>query len=440
MEKQIQSIIKKIYGDIPEDQIKQKSTEILTRIQKKDYDFINNVNKEKYTHKTEQGKKVRSIYSYPKESIENILCEYLKIKIDQSFKIKYPNRKIIINSLFSTLPVIKDLNDFVIIRYDFKSFFDSVSSSEVYNNYILNSSISRSDKDIFDDYCKNIPFCYAGIQTSNAMTELACNDFDKVFKSKLKNYGVVFCERYVDDGLVILNNYVSKDDVLPLIQDSINDVFKESKVIINMSKFQYISRREIAEISNFDFLGYDFTLYKEPRSFSFKFGITSAKIFKYKMKIKQIFNDYKKTNDMEMLRHRIKLFSSRVVYSLDSNDETCDWVAKGLIENYGELKYHIEDLDEKTKKFMQNIYYDVMNEIGVTQPYFFPRNFNDEQNSIYCIYSNMRRNRSMIFHPSTGLRSNILLKEIKKIYPQYVYINKTYNHIAKDYLEILKIQ
>lgn len=93
----------------------------------------------------------------------------------------------------------KNMNDFVIVRADFKSFFDSVKSEYVYEKYILPSIIKREDKQLLEKYVENFKYCYAGLCLSNGMTEIVCKDFDIVLKARLSEYGVFFYERYVDD-------------------------------------------------------------------------------------------------------------------------------------------------------------------------------------------------------------------------------------------------
>lgn len=345
------------------------------------------------------------------------------------------------NMLFNTLPVIKDLNDFVIIRYDFKSFFDSVATQFIYNSYIEKSSIPRATKKIFVNLSNNFKYCYAGLNTSNAMTEIACRDFDKVLRAKLETFGVVFCQRYVDDALVILNSYISEQEFRKLLNTTIKEVFLDCKVKVNESKFNYIARRNISSSQNLDFLGYNFTIeYDTSRKqpFIFKFGITTKKQEKYKSKISQAFVEYRSNGNVELLRHRVKAFSSRVVYTSPLNKENSEWITKGIIANYNELRYHLDDLDDNTEEFLKNIYYEIMAELGINKiPYFF--NINDIESS-YILYSTMRRNRSMIFDPKIGIKINHLVQQIRKIEPTYVVNKRTYYQITKDYLDLLKIQ
>ena len=49
--------------------------------------------------------------------------------------------------------------------------------------------------------------CSAGFPTSNLMAELISKDFDVELKANLSKYGVIYFERYVDDGFIILNSF-----------------------------------------------------------------------------------------------------------------------------------------------------------------------------------------------------------------------------------------
>lgn len=136
----IRGVIRKIDYTLTEDEIDDWCEACRYAIQTETYDF-SSFSREVYS---QSGKK-RVIYSFPKLSVENMLSHYLKQQLDRAFHIKYASRSKIINLLFNTLVATKNMNDFVIVRADFKSFFDSVKSEYVYEKYILPSIIKRED-------------------------------------------------------------------------------------------------------------------------------------------------------------------------------------------------------------------------------------------------------------------------------------------------------
>lgn len=394
---------------------------------------------------TKQGKK-RVVYSYQKLSCEDILCQYLKQQLDSIFNVKYASRNKIINLLFNIFPVVKDMNDFVIIRVDFKSFFDSVLVKHIYDNYIRDSMLKRQDKELLELYSNQFKYCYAGLCLSNGMTEIVCRDFDEHMKAKMSSYGVFFYERFVDDILLIVNKYISKDTFIELANATIKKVFGNCPVKLSMSpgKFSYISKRNLQanQAETISFLGYVFEL-KEVGSggkaaLKFWYGITEKKRRKYKGIIERAIIQYIKDNNLELLRQRIKIYSSRVVIGGNKNERKYYWLTKGVVANYNELRHHMDYLTKDTKKFLKDLYFELFNKYNVPFPYFINQSIKED--SIYNISSNMRRNRSIIFQDCIGVSRATLIKWIQKIDSSYSAGDKDYYHIVADYLDMIKIK
>ena len=426
--------------------IDRKSSELLDIIDKQSFDFS------RYTRSvfTQQNKK-RVIYFYPKCSCEDIVCQYLKYKLDSAFHIKYASRNRIINLLFNILPIVKDMNDFVIIRVDFKSFFDSVLTKHVFEKYIKESKLKRYDKELLEQYANEFKYCYAGLCLSNNMTELICRDFDNRIQARLSSFGVVFYERYVDDIMIITNKYISEQAFLSKAKNTITEVFGDSPVEFSTAsgKYSYISRRLLNpnDVKCISYLGYEFSLRnkeitkndKTESVIQFEYGISEKKRKKYTGIIERAFIQYKKDKNIELLRQRLKIYSSRVVVARTlSNNKTFDWLTKGVVANYNELKHHTDSLTSETRKFLKNLYFDLLKKHGISLPYFM-RDFSTG-NSIYSLFSNMKRNRSIVFLEDTGVSKVTLVKWIRKINPSYVGWGKNYYEIVRDYLETIKIE
>lgn len=413
---------------------------LLSDIQNKHYNFDKH-DKTIFTQRGSNGIKRRRIYSYPFKSIEYVLCEYLKYRIDRAFKISYSNRQRVISLLFNTLSILNNLNDFVILRFDFKSFFDSVPSDFILNKYLLNSSLSRKDKDILHSFCNTFTHCYAGLQTSNAMTEIACKDFDRVFKARLRSYGVIYCERYVDDVLVIMNTHITEARAIEVIEQCIDDTFPRDTVKLNPLKFNYISRRHLNNSNPFDFLGYyfDIQIPSNSNDIKFKFGITKAKIKRYTSKIRNTIIEYKKNQNTELLRHRIKAFSCRIVYSRIQKNKSYDWYTRGLIVNYRELRFHLSDLNRDTKNFLLHAYHKEIRRENLSIPYFLNKTCTKMNNSLYSLYSCLKTNRSIVLDDNVGIKRKDLVQLIRKLNPEFQQLNKTYFQIVQNYFKMLNL-
>lgn len=428
-------IVRRLDYTLDDEQVKRKALEYAEQIENKEYDFS-----AYSTNIFTQGKKKRKIYSYEKLTVENVICHYLKKEIDRIFGIRYASRGKIINLLFNTLPVIKNLNDFVIVRADFKSFFDSVLTKHVYEQYIKTSLLARKDKEILEDYINEFKYCYAGLCLSNGMAEIICRDFDKRLKARLEKYGVFYYERYVDDMLVMFNSYIARDTFLTIVKEVICEVFGRCPVKLNMEqdKFTYISKRGLASFQKFNFLGYEFGIKFGNNKYKFSYGITDKKRKKYINIIERAFVEYKKNGNLELFRQRLKLHSARVVIGRGLGGNTYEWLTKGVVANYNELRFHMTALDGQTEDFLKNTYKNLLAKYAITCPYFLKNA--ETESSIYNMYSTMERNRSILFEKNIGVSKQDLLRWIRKIDAGYSEANKGYYRIVIEYLEMLKVE
>lgn len=432
----IKDVIRKIDYTLTEDDIDYWSNVCKDAVQNDTYDF-STFSRDIYS---QMGKK-RVICSFSKLSVENILCHYLKRQLDRAFYIKYASRSKIINLLFNMLVATKNMNDFVIVRADFKSFFDSVLSEYVHKKYILTSMLRREDKEILERYIGCFKYCYAGLCLSNGMTEIVCKDFDIVLKAKLSEFGVFFYERYVDDMLIMFNNYISEDKVKNVINETIHEVFGTCPVRLSNKegKFSYIARRNLSLTQHFNFLGYDFfVLNEEKGKIKFVYGIADKKRVKYSNIIERAFIQYKLTGNKELLRQRLKIFSSRVVIARQIQGSSFDWLTKGVVANYNELRHYCNSLHSDTEKFLKGLFYQLLKKYNLKRPYFLPKQSSNEE-SIYSLYSNLRRNRTLLFEEKIGIPKEVILKWIYKIDSSYSAHGKDYYRIVIEYLEMIKI-
>lgn len=393
-------------------------------------------------------------------STENILCQCIKQILDREFKVKYPNRNKISKSLFNTIGSIKHMSDFTIIKFDFKDYFNSVSSLYVYGQIIKPHLSDRFEIDLLEKYVEETKYAYAGLQTSNAVAEIIAKSFDTELLKTFSTKGLLYFERYIDDGIIVLNEYLSEDICEDIINQAVLKIFHNEnstvdikcKTRINTSKFRYISKRAMNPSQNYevDFLGYNFILsVNDKAKLSVKYGITDTKIEKYKGRIENIVNLYCEpiingnTNSdcdkLELLRHRILAFTSREVY-VTKKFKSNIWKARGFISNYGELRYllGIGLIDPVTEDFLKNMVSNAFISAGKNLPYFLK---GDGANA-YSLYYNMEKNRTLLFHQHIGYSETDLIKLCKKIEIPVIQQNgdkRGYGTLVRDYLIKTKV-
>lgn len=402
-----------------------------------------------------QGDKKRLVKRFPNLSNESILCQVIKQVLDRDFNIIYPNRNKISKMLFQTLVAVKQMSDFTIYKFDFKDFFNSLSSDYIYRKCLVPSITDRKMGGIIEEFCLKTKYAYAGFQTSNAMAEIIAKRFDEEIKKIYYNQGLVFYERYIDDGLLILNRYIPKDKLEEIFSSVLSDVFFDNdidsacvcKTKYNSTKCNYLSSHSLSQVpgASFNFLGYEFWLKKDLGKTSIQYGITNEKMKKYCERLDSIIKLYNDANSAdygneELLRHRILAFSCRTVY-MRMIFRSSVWKVKGFISNYGELRFLLDSpqIHPDTKSFLLDAIENAFKKAGL-MPYFIK----GAPNSVagYNLFHNMKNNKTILLVDKIGYNYDSLVKLCKSIGVSTIDGNgkkRKYSALVRDYLIKIKV-
>lgn len=388
-------------------------------------------------------------------STENVLCQCIKQVLDNDFRVKYPNRNKISRSLFDILSAVIQMTDFTIVRFDFKDYFNSISSEYAYKKIIANKISDRIMREIISDYCTKTKFAYAGLPTSNAIAEIIASEFDALVKQEFGELGVIFYSRYIDDSVLILNKHVDERIIRMKLDGILDAVFgdkninskKRCKTKFNRSKYSFISRRTLMTTPvSFDFLGYEFWLNTSSSGKpKIQYGITLEKRLKYRKRLEQIIKlytdhsspDYQNT---ELLRHRVVAFTSREVYQSTKN-KTSVWKAKGFISNYGELRFLLgtKYLHPDTDTYLKTMIKDVFLQAGLMPGFIVD---SDKLDSGYNLYHNMKKNKTLLLVDGIGYDYKSLVNLCSQIGISNIEASgkkRTYSSLVRDYLIKIKV-
>ena len=389
-------------------------------------------------------------------SPENILCQCIKQILDRVFKVKYPNRNKISHDLFCILSATIQMTDFTIVKFDFKDYFNSISSIYVFEKYLKNDLLDRHEMDLIKNFVYSTKYAYAGLCTSNAIAEIIAKHFDESVRQAFASNGVIYYERYIDDCVLILNEHMEKSEVEGILTSICLSTFHDEsfmcmrcKTKFNNEKFQYVSSRNIPSQNNnndpsIDFLGYGFWLCstkKNKEEISIRYGITSAKQKKYSDRLDSLISSYKDASSsdykkLELLRHRIAAFSSREVY-LTKHFNSSVWRVKGFISNYGELRYLLDTglIEEKTESFLKNAIDDAFDRAGVNKPYFLMGG--SKLKCGYNLYGNMKSNKTILLVDHVGYDYKALVVLCKQVGINDIDASgrrRGYGTLVRDYL------
>lgn len=385
--------------------------------------------------KIKKDGKVREVYTVEKKSYEYIAIKYLKKKLDKEFSIKYANRNSITRQLFALIEDIDELSTYTIFRFDIKDFFESTDAKNIYEKYIIPSSLDISSKLLLERLININDKCNPGLATSNALIEIVGKEFDAQIQSRLNQYGVIFYSRYVDDGLIILNHNVNKDLLVNIVKELVTSCFGPG-VSLHPTKQNYIIKTD--NDRELDYLGYSFVR----KNGKYQYGITHEKRQKYQKIIEAIVNDYLANSNIELLRQRIIYFISRTVYYnknsfSDSNLGT--WDVTGITANYCLLKNAIlrDKVESSTKTYIKDMIFSTVRRItGGRLPYFI----NSISKAWYSIEYGIKRNKSIVFHPKIGWSTQYLCEKIRKLGYSGTLKNKSYRECVAIYYSIIKLQ
>lgn len=409
-----------------------------------------------------QDGKRRFAKSFNEFSYENILCYCVKQILDRAFSVKYPNRNKSVRALFDIMKSIRQMSDFTIVKFDFKDYFNSVSSIYVFEKYIDGKLETRFETDLIKDFVAQTQYAYAGLCTSNAISEIIAQKFDEKIKMAFSGDGLLFFERYIDDSIVVLNKHISEDRCNEILTQALNDVYHDvsiatevkCKTRFNNKKFVYISHRALTSSSvRVDFLGYEFVFRLNNDKVELRCGITEAKRKKYNKRVDEFIKAYQgkgtmpsEEGDLELLRHRVAAFTKRTVY-MSKHFNSSQWKVKGFIANYNELRYLIDTtmIDPTTKRFLSNMVDEAFNRAGLPIPYFIKSAVGKKG---YNLLENLKCNKTMLFVEHIGIDKNTLEKMCQKIGITITVRsngnddsqrNKGYGELVRDYLIKTKV-
>ena len=383
---------------------------------------------------------------------ENVLSVYLKLVLDSNMSIKYPNRRNVIKSLFNQLYLLKNFRNYTVLRFDFKDFFESLSTEYVFKKFVNNFIKDRNNIKLFLAYCDEIKKCHVGLPLSNAFAEIAGRAFDEAMNESFIHCGLIYYTRYVDDCIIILSKRETKNDCFQKIKTCLEKVFgdkfylnntkNEVDVHLSGKKFQYFTDEDLPNLPRFDFLGYEvfFTLKEQKNKLvlSFLYGITKEKRDKYESKVAAMIDQCSDIKCCELLRHRIQAFCRRIVYRKNIK-KTLKWNVKGFISDYSELRYHLSAgrLHDDTEKFLRNVISEACIRKFGELPYFLRTEAQHKPHPAYTLYNNMEKNRTLFFDPDfqLGIGRDSLIKKLRQVDKEIIIEEvDTYHSILHKYL------
>ena len=117
------------------------------------------------------------------------------------------------------------MSDFTIVKFDFKDYFNSISSVYVIEKYLKSNLVDRREIDLIKSFAYSTQYAYAGLCTSNAIAEIIAKHFDDAVRQAFIGNGVIYYERYIDDSILILNEHVEEMEIKEKLEKTLLSIF-----------------------------------------------------------------------------------------------------------------------------------------------------------------------------------------------------------------------
>ncbi len=283
---------------------------------------------------------------------DKLVLEYVKDRISEKYKIHYPNRNNIIDSIKNKFT---SDSSYYIIRLDIQNFFPSIPQNKLLQKLKENGLLSSEEYFLVKQALKVIPKGVPqGLSISNVLAEIYLEGLD--YKLKRQFPTINYYSRYVDDILIILNGQLKSQEELAVKQGMMK-IFDSYSLKLNSNKMKFIffPSPKQGGISDFEYLGYKFETNNERRIYS----ISQTKIDKFKSKIDACFCSYRMNCNFNLLIERLtfllskNVFFKREVYISKKNNvySKQQKIYFGIIENYKLINNSFwEDIDKYIKQ------------------------------------------------------------------------------------------
>lgn len=298
----------------------------------------------------------KTVYQHASLS-EALLTRHISESVRRVTGVRQSDRQAIVKSL---IQLTSEGLDFGILKFDIKSFYETVDTRQIVCSLRNDAAFSRQSVQVLESFFNDldrlgIPGLPRGISLSATLAEYALREFDGI----IRNYaGVRFYNRYVDDGIALVSPKVSLTAMREEIQKALPSgiVFNRSKT--KLYDFFPYNRNTAGDLEHsFNFLGYKLDVMCPIRLNgslvrTVDVDIAPSKVKRFKRRISLSLLAYQNDNDFSVLRERLKLLTSNFGY-IDSNSGQQRFA--GIKYNYGLIDPHTSTALDELDKFYRNV-------------------------------------------------------------------------------------
>lgn len=268
----------------------------------------------------------------------NITLDFYMRLLIKTFNVNFPNRDNSISHLYQIIPHLDLYRNTTIFKFDFENFFNSVDAKNFIPLFLHNNKVLTRCEILYLKKHLDINNTIVGIGLSNCITEILGKKFDTLVKQELIKKGLIYYDRYIDDGIIIFDEHVKEKDIEEILTKNMIELFG-GNLKLNKSKQSFNSNSFEKNLEfNINYLGYNFVFNDK----QFKTGIEHAKIQKNNKKIEKFVSEYELDKNIEKLILRIdNLYKRTVLLGKKRGQKSVSWQVRGITYNYRQLRHYI---------------------------------------------------------------------------------------------------
>lgn len=151
----------------------QIANEVAEKFENKTYNFEQNI----FFKKIVSMGKRRMVANLKAGSTEFFLANHINELTKQNTNYKLVNHHLFVEKLIDNLQKIENTQNFTLVEFDFVNYYNSVSTEYFYKKYLSKHNFNDADRALLEKFVAQVPYCFAGITTSNIFAELVANEF-----------------------------------------------------------------------------------------------------------------------------------------------------------------------------------------------------------------------------------------------------------------------
>lgn len=287
---------------------------------------------------------------------EALLIRHVADGVRRITGVRQSDRKGIMKSLVA---VVGEGIPFGVLKFDIRSFYESVDPFEIISSLRADAAFSRQSVDLLESFFgalqrQGVHGLPRGIGLSATLSEYMLRGFDRAIAA---HSGITFYSRYVDDGIIVASPQQDLEDLRAFVSNALPQTLELHRAKTRPYSFgRYVRGNPGITEHEFDFLGYALKVSEiiqvdQSRLRNVELDISPKKVAKIKRRMAKAILAFNDGGTYAHLLSRTKLLTSNFGYIDKSSGQQR---FSGLRYNYSMIDPHRSSALMELDRFLIN--------------------------------------------------------------------------------------